>query len=47
MSVDFSSLKKIAEGKTKIIYENPEDQKKQSLQTGLEGRYREKTGGKG
>lgn len=27
MSVDFSSLKKIAEGKTKIIYENPEDQK--------------------
>ncbi len=24
MSVDFSSLKKVAEGKTKIIYENPE-----------------------
>ena len=27
MSVDFSSLKKVAEGKTKIIYENPKDQK--------------------
>ncbi len=27
MSVDFSSLKKVAEGKTKIIYENPEDPK--------------------
>ena len=27
MSVDFSTLKKVAEGKTKIIYENPEDQK--------------------
>jgi len=27
MSVDFSSLKKVAEGKTKIIYENPDDQK--------------------
>jgi len=27
MSVDFSSLKKFAEGKTKIIYENPKDQK--------------------
>jgi phosphoribosylaminoimidazole-succinocarboxamide synthase len=27
MSVDFSSLKKITEGKTKIIYENPEDPK--------------------
>jgi phosphoribosylaminoimidazole-succinocarboxamide synthase len=27
MTVDFSSLKKITEGKTKIIYENPEDQK--------------------
>jgi phosphoribosylaminoimidazole-succinocarboxamide synthase len=27
MSVDFSSLKKVAEGKTKIIYENPGDPK--------------------
>lgn len=27
MSVDFSFLKKIAEGKTKIIYENPDDPK--------------------
>jgi phosphoribosylaminoimidazole-succinocarboxamide synthase len=27
MSVDFSSLKKVAEGKTKIIYENPKDPK--------------------
>ena len=27
MSVDFSSLEKIAEGKTKIIYENPKDPK--------------------
>ena len=27
MSVDFSSLKKVAEGKTKIIYENAEDPK--------------------
>ena len=27
MSIDFSSLKKLAEGKTKIIYENPEDEK--------------------
>jgi phosphoribosylaminoimidazole-succinocarboxamide synthase len=27
MSVDFSSPKKVAEGKTKIIYENPEDPK--------------------
>ena len=27
MTVDFSSLKKVAEGKTKIIYENPEDPK--------------------
>ncbi|MCJ7722395.1 phosphoribosylaminoimidazolesuccinocarboxamide synthase [Candidatus Bathyarchaeota archaeon] len=27
MSVNFSSLKKVAEGKTKIIYENPEDPK--------------------
>jgi len=27
MLVDFSSLKKVAEGKTKIIYENPEDPK--------------------
>jgi len=27
MSVNISSLKKVAEGKTKIIYENPEDQK--------------------
>ena len=26
MSVDLNSLKKIAEGKTKIIYENPDDQ---------------------
>ncbi|TET26122.1 MAG: hypothetical protein E3J73_05045 [Candidatus Bathyarchaeum sp.] len=27
MSVDFSSMKKVAEGKTKIIYENPRDPK--------------------
>jgi phosphoribosylaminoimidazole-succinocarboxamide synthase len=27
MSIDLSSLKKLAEGKTKIIYENPEDEK--------------------
>ena len=27
MSVDFSSLKEVAEGKTKIIYENPKDPK--------------------
>jgi phosphoribosylaminoimidazole-succinocarboxamide synthase len=27
VSIDFSSLQKIAEGKTKIIYENPEDQR--------------------
>ena len=27
MPVDFSSLKKVAEGKTKIIYENPKDPK--------------------
>jgi len=27
MPIDFSSLKKVAEGKTKIIYENPEDPK--------------------
>jgi len=27
MSINFSSLKKLAEGKTKIIYENPEDPK--------------------
>jgi phosphoribosylaminoimidazole-succinocarboxamide synthase len=27
MSIDFSSLKKVAEGKTKIIYQNPEDTK--------------------
>lgn len=27
MSIDFSSLKKLAEGKTKIIYMNPEDEK--------------------
>jgi phosphoribosylaminoimidazole-succinocarboxamide synthase len=27
MAVDFSSMKKVAEGKTKIIYENPEDTK--------------------
>ena len=27
MSVDFSSIKKVAEGKTKIIYENPKDPK--------------------
>jgi len=27
MTVDFSSLKKVAEGKTKIIYENPKDPK--------------------
>jgi phosphoribosylaminoimidazole-succinocarboxamide synthase len=27
MSVDFGSLKKVAEGKTKIIYENPENPK--------------------
>ena len=27
MSVDFSSLKKIVEGKTKIVYENPKDTK--------------------
>ena len=27
MSINFSSLKKLAEGKTKIIYENPEDSK--------------------
>lgn len=27
MNIDFNSLKKIAEGKTKIIYENPEDEK--------------------
>jgi len=27
MSVNFSSLKKIVEGKTKIVYENPEDPK--------------------
>jgi len=27
MTVDFSSLKKVAEGKTKIIYENPRDPK--------------------
>ena len=27
MSIDFSSLKKVAEGKTKIIYENPGDPK--------------------
>ena len=27
MSVDFSSLKKVVEGKTKIIYENPKDPK--------------------
>jgi len=27
MSVDFSSLKKIVEGKTKIVYENPKDPK--------------------
>ena len=27
MSIDFSSLKKLNEGKTKVIYENPEDAK--------------------
>ena len=27
MSINFGSLKKLAEGKTKIIYENPEDPK--------------------
>jgi phosphoribosylaminoimidazole-succinocarboxamide synthase len=27
MAIDFNSLNKIAEGKTKIIYENPEDKK--------------------
>jgi phosphoribosylaminoimidazole-succinocarboxamide synthase len=27
MSIDFNSLKKVAEGKTKIIYQNPEDTK--------------------
>ena len=27
MSIDFSSMKKIAEGKTKIVYENPDDSK--------------------
>jgi len=27
MAIDFGSLKKVAEGKTKIIYENPEDLK--------------------
>jgi len=27
MSIDFGSLKKLAEGKTKIIYENPDDAK--------------------
>jgi len=27
LPIDFSSLKKVAEGKTKIIYENPEDPK--------------------
>ena len=27
MPVNFGSLKKIAEGKTKIIYENPKDPK--------------------
>jgi phosphoribosylaminoimidazole-succinocarboxamide synthase len=27
MSINFTSLKKLAEGKTKIIYENPEDDK--------------------
>jgi len=27
MSIDFSSLKKVGEGKTKIIYQNPEDTK--------------------
>jgi phosphoribosylaminoimidazole-succinocarboxamide synthase len=27
MAIDFGSLKKVAEGKTKIIYENPEDPK--------------------
>ncbi|MCW4034662.1 MAG: hypothetical protein NWF03_04795 [Candidatus Bathyarchaeota archaeon] len=27
MAVDFSSLKKVAEGKTKVIYENPKDHK--------------------
>lgn len=27
MSIDYGSLKKLAEGKTKIIYENPEDEK--------------------
>jgi len=27
MAVDFSSLKKVAEGKTKVIYENPKDPK--------------------
>jgi hypothetical protein len=27
VSIDYGSLKKLAEGKTKIIYENPEDEK--------------------
>jgi len=27
MTINFSSMKKISEGKTKIIYENPEDTK--------------------
>ena len=27
MAIDFGSLKKVAEGKTKVIYENPEDPK--------------------